>query len=142
MGGWAGDPEARGPGGNPPEARATKYTQKALSQTEDEYKSLMPEACQPSWISIRKDCIFKHMFQAQYDHEHMDALDDLDIIKWESLPRELRGKTKNAVFGESATDLQQEKALERVLRWAWSKHHHFWGIERPAWTTRVEGDLD
>ena len=113
-----------------------------LQHTEDKYKTLMPEACQPKYINIRLDTIHKHLWQVTYHHDMPAAVETLPLHKLDTLPPEYKGFTKNACFGKDATDLQLQKGLEKCLRWAWGKHKHFWGIERPAWTIAVHGELD
>ena len=101
----------------------------------------MPEGCKPKYIGLRKDGLFKFCFQATYNHDSIDAIEALPSEKLGTVPAHLSTASKTVTFGAGVSDLQEKKALEACLRWAWAKHVHFYGGERPSWIVQVAGDL-
>jgi hypothetical protein len=111
--------------------------------TDADIKDKMPEACQPPYIKLRQDRLFKSEFQATYHHLLESAIIALPSDKVDSLPPQYKACTRTVKYGHKATQRQEDVALEQCLRWAWGKHQHFWGPQatRPDWTI-VVADLD
>ena len=102
-------------------------------RTGHELQALMPTSCVAAYIGIHEDL-------ATYNHKSPAAQMEIPPEKIDSLPPHLRGMTKTSTWGDAADDVKQEHC-EAVLRWAWAKHIHFFGGERPGDTVLVEGKL-
>ena len=114
-------------------ARALKVARKEAAQsTPDELKEFMPFHCERPGIGILKDVIQFQRFVAKYDHRKQE--DFLDPHKVQSLPKQFQKFSHDGKFGASATDDDMNRALEKALAWAWGKHKHLWGEDRPAHT--------
>ena len=96
--------------------------------------AFMPEFAAVSWIGLRHDAVFKQMWQARYDHtaETPQALHPVGALN--SIPVALGGKTKDVPYRDDVTPEGQHRALESALSWAWAKHTHLTGVERPDWS--------
>lgn len=105
-------------------------------------KAKMPTQCTVPYIKIQEDLFSLGRYVATYDHKSASAAAAIPAEKVASLPRRLAGCTKQYRWGNvGADEATKRQHLEAVLRWAWEKHIHFFGGERPADTVVVEGDL-
>ena len=109
-------------------------------RTGHELQALMPTSCVAAYIAIHEDLFIHRRYLATYNHKSPAAQMEIPPEKIDSLPPHLRGMTKTSTWGDAADDVKQEHC-EAVLRWAWAKHIHFFGGERPGDTVLVEGKL-
>ena len=100
-------------------------------RTSEDFKVCMPEFCAVSWIGLKHDQMVRFSWQARYDHTDPTARDLMPDDLLESLPKEFRQKTKDVSYKQDQTAEGQREALGSVLAWAWEKHTHLTGVERP-----------
>ena len=100
-------------------------------RTDDDFKNMMPEFCAVSWIALKHDKMVRFSWQARYDHTDatVQTLFHADVLG--SLPKELKQKTKDVSYLKNVTAEGEKEALGKALAWAWEKHKHLTGLERP-----------
>ena len=82
----------------------------------------------------KNDKINRLTWQARYDHTDSAAVGVFPAAVLASLPNEYTQKTKDCSFRNTVTPDGEMDALRTVLDWAWGKHTHLTGAERPLYT--------
>ena len=103
-------------------------------RTDPDFLNMMPEFCAVPWISIKHDKITRFTWQAKYDHTDSTAAGMFSADALASLPKEYKQKTKDCAFRNNLTPEGEMDALKKVLDWAWGKHTHLTGADRPDYT--------
>ena len=106
--------------------------------TSIDYKLMMPDACAPNLIGIRFDSI-RGLYAVRYDHTTPEARALWNPDKVASLPQRLQTKSKQNCHGPDASHDEEQASLEACLQWAWDKHTHLWGAQRPESSIVVHG---